>query len=135
MAQFISVIKSLIEHVDSVEEFMSVDVMGVLRAFADFLTRFDDPACAPIRMKFCALCDTTLDSLAKVGIRKDAYHRQIILEMIMGWLQDPSIVRRSRNIDRGWTERSFVGGAPATTIRSERGILENPRQVVREIGT
>ena len=72
---------------------MSVDVMGVLRAFADFLTRFDDPACAPIRMKFCALCDTTLDSLAKVGIRKDAYHRQTTLEMIMGWLQDPSNVR------------------------------------------
>lgn len=71
---------------------MSVDVMGVLRAFADFLTRFDDPACAPIRIKFCALCDTTLDSLAKVGIRKDAYHRQTILEMIMGWLQDPSVV-------------------------------------------
>lgn len=73
---------------------MSVDLMGVLRAFADFLTRFDDPACAPIRMKFCALCDTTLDSLAKVGIRKDAYHRQTILEMIMGWLQDPSTVRQ-----------------------------------------
>lgn len=90
--QFISVIKSLIEHVASVEDFMSVDVMGVLRAFADFLTRFDDPACAPIRIKFCALCDTTLDSLAKVGIRKDAYHRQTILEMIMGWLQDPSVV-------------------------------------------
>ena len=71
---------------------MSVDVMGVLRAFSDFLTRFDDPACAPIRIKFCALCDTTLDNLAKVGIRKDAYHRQTILEMIMGWLQDPSVV-------------------------------------------
>ena len=98
MAQFISVIKSLIEHVDSIEEFMSVDLMGVLRAFADFLTRFDDPACAPIRMKFCALCDTTLDSLAKVGLRKDAYHRQTILEMIMGWLQDPSTVRYSKRV-------------------------------------
>ena len=82
-----------------------MDVMGVLRAFADFLTRFDDPACAPIRMKFCAFCDTTLDSLAKVGIRKDTYHRQLILEMIMGWLQDPSTVRCClRNVDGGQTE-------------------------------
>ena len=80
---------------------MSVDLMGVLRAFADFLTRFDDPACAPIRMKFCALCDTTLDSLAKVGLRKDAYHRQTILEMIMGWLQDPSTVRYPTYPGRG----------------------------------
>ena len=84
---------------------MSVDVMGVLRAFADFLTRFDDPACAPIRMKFCAFCDTTLDSLAKVGIRKDTYHRQLILEMIMGWLQDPSTVRCLRSANGGQTER------------------------------
>ena len=84
---------------------MSVDVMGVLRAFADFLTRFGDPACAPIRMKFCALCDTTLDSLAKVGIRKDTFHRQTILEMIMGWLQDPSTVRYLRNIGRDWSKR------------------------------
>jgi hypothetical protein len=83
---------------------MSVDVMGVLRAFADFLTRFEDPACAHIRMKFCALCDTTLDSLAKVGIRRDKYHRQIILEMIMGWLQDPSIVRCLKNVNGGHTE-------------------------------
>jgi hypothetical protein len=79
---------------------MSVDLMGVLRAFADFLTRFDDPACAPIRMRFCALCDTTLDSLAKVGIRKDAYHRQTTLEMIMGWLQDPSTVRYLKGVEK-----------------------------------
>lgn len=86
---------------------MSVDVMGVLRAFADFLTRFDDPACAPVRMKFCALCDTTLDSLAKVGIRKDAYHRQTTLEMIMGWLQDPSTVRCPGNFFQRSTLENF----------------------------
>jgi len=95
---------------------MSVDVMGVLRAFADFLTRFDDPACAPVRMKFCTLCDTTLDSLAKIGIRKDAFHRQMILEMIMGWLQDPSTVRRLKDVDRGRTKEISAVGPPATAV-------------------
>lgn len=33
------------------------------------------------------------------------------------------------------TERVSLGSAPATAVRSERGILENPRQVVREIRT
>lgn len=95
---------------------MSVDLMGVLRAFADFLTRFDDPACAPIRMRFCALCDTTLDSLAKVGIRKDAYHRQTILEMIMGWLQDPPTVRLFQELLKEVTAYFIVGREPTATV-------------------
>lgn len=114
---------------------MSVDLMGVLRAFADFLTRFDDPACAPIRIKFCALCDTTLDSLAKVGLRKDAYHRQTILEMITGWLQDPSTVRYSSMLNETMLRRFLVGNESSAAVRPQRGIIEDSRQVVREVGT
>ena len=113
---------------------MSVDLMGVLRAFADFLTRFDDPACAPIRMKFCALCDTTLDSLAKVGIRKDVYHRQTILEMITGWLQDPSTVRCRKILEGATLIYLFAGSKPTAAVRSQCDVVKDPRQIVREVG-
>ena len=82
--------------------------MAILLSFAGFLSRFTDPACHRIRLKFCALCDSVLDSLDNLAIRRDSIARQNILEVVLEWIQDPSQVCRPPRRERRLTVISQI---------------------------
>lgn len=93
MEQFISVIKSLVEQVQIPDDLLNVDVMSILHVFARFLSRFTDLECNRVRVKFCALCDITLERLDKLDLRRDNLSRQNILMLVLDWILDPATVR------------------------------------------
>lgn len=92
MEQFISVIKSLVDQAQVADDLLSVDIMAILYTFANFLDRFSDPECNRVRVKFCGLCDSALDRLDKLALRRDAISRQKILIIVLDWILDPSTV-------------------------------------------
>jgi hypothetical protein len=76
----------------SPDDLLNVDVMAILLSFASFLSRFTDAACNRIRIKYCAMCDSALDRLDKLALRRDSSPRQNILDVILDWVQDPATV-------------------------------------------
>lgn len=90
--QFLLVLKVLVEQVQSPDDMINAELMSILVSFAGFLSQFTDPACIPVRTKFCQLCDSTIKRSEEFAVPKDNLARQRVLEYILDWMVDPQSV-------------------------------------------
>lgn len=93
MPQFTVVLKMLVEKQDvPPEEVQGIDISPTLVALTGFIARFNNPVAHRIRLKLCALCDCVCERTDTLTLRKDTTARQTIIDTLMDWIQDPTLV-------------------------------------------
>lgn len=74
------------------DEVLSTDLGSILHLLAGFISRFNETIANRIRAKFCGLCDSVCERTDTLTLRKDDVSRNIVLDTIMSWFQDPTLV-------------------------------------------
>lgn len=93
LVKLISVLKSLVDNAQMPpDEALSIDLGSLLHVHVGFISRFNDPAAYRIRVKFCSLVCSVCERTDALTLRKDDLSRNRILDTIMEWFQDPSLV-------------------------------------------
>ncbi|KAG6336483.1 hypothetical protein ID866_2597 [Astraeus odoratus] len=91
LEQLISALKLLVENAQAPpDEALSVDLGSILGLLAGFISRFDDLNAYRIRVKFCNLCDSVCERTDTLTLRKDDLSRNLVLDTLMEWFEDPS---------------------------------------------
>ncbi|KAL4081516.1 hypothetical protein V8B97DRAFT_1923406 [Scleroderma yunnanense] len=90
--QLISSLKMLVENAQSPpDEALSTDLGSILHLLAGFISCFNETTASRIRMKFCGLCDSVCERSDTLSLRKDDISRNLVLDTIMSWFQDPTV--------------------------------------------
>lgn len=97
--QFITILKVLLENSQGLAEDMrSIDVPSTLHTLATFIGRVDDSEAQSLRLKlkFCQLCGSVFTKSDPVLKRnKESAVRQSLVDIIVDWVQDNTVVSRS----------------------------------------
>jgi neurofibromin 1 len=75
------------------DEVLKVDMTPTLYSLATFINSFNNLPAYRIRLKFCALCDSVFSRPDMLRKDSTSSHRQKILDILLGWIQDPTLVR------------------------------------------
>ena len=105
LEQFIAILKVLSENVNSLAEDLRVtDIPSLLYTVATFISRIDgaDPTSGRLKLKFCVLCNSVFSRTEPVMMRnKESSIRQSIIDIIIDWVQETTLVRSGTLISRG----------------------------------
>jgi len=85
----------MVENAQAQDEVMTVDMTPTLYSLATFMNSFENIPVYRIRLKFCALCDSVFSRPDMLRKDSTSSHRQKILDILLGWIQDPTLVRMS----------------------------------------
>lgn len=88
--QSVAVLKLMVENAQAQDEVLTVDMTPTLYSLATFINTFDSIPAYRIRLKFCALCDSVFSRPDMLRKDSTSSHRQKILDILLGWIQDPS---------------------------------------------
>ena len=88
-----AVLKLMLENAQAQDEVLTVDMTPTLYSLATFINTFDSIPAYRIRLKFCALCDSVFSRPDMLRKDSTSSHRQKILDILLGWIQDPTSVR------------------------------------------
>jgi neurofibromin 1 len=83
----------MVENAQAQDEVLTVDMTPTLYSLATFINSFDNLPAYRIRLKFCALCDSVFSRPDMLRKDSTSSHRQKILDILLGWIQDPTLVR------------------------------------------
>jgi len=83
----------MVENAQAQHEVLTVDMTPTLYSLATFINSFDNLPAYRIRLKFCALCDSVFSRPDMLRKDSTSSHRQKILDILLGWIQDPTLVR------------------------------------------
>lgn len=83
----------MVENAQAQDEVLTVDMTPTLYSLATFINTFDTIPAYRIRLRFCALCDSVFSRPDMLRKDSTSSHRQKILDILLGWIQDPSSVR------------------------------------------
>ena len=86
--KFTSILKVIIENVQSSEDLRGIDIMSILQRVALWITKFHDATSFRLKIKFCALCDSFMDHPELLAIRRDNAARLAITDCIIEWAQE-----------------------------------------------
>ena len=89
----VGVLKLMVENAQAQHEVLTVDMTPTLYSLATFINSFDNLPAYRIRLKFCALCDSVFSRPDMLRKDSTSSHRQKILDILLGWTQDPTLVR------------------------------------------
>ena len=105
LEQFIAILKVLSENVNSLAEDLRVtDIPSLLYTVATFISRIDgaDPTSGRLKLKFCVLCNSVFSRTEPVMMRnKESSIRQSIIDIIIDWVQETTLVRSNTFISCG----------------------------------
>ena len=105
LEQFIAILKVLSENVNSLAEDLRVtDIPSLLYTVATFISRIDgaDPTSGRLKLKFCVLCNSVFSRTEPVMMRnKESSIRQSIIDIIIDWVQETTLVRTNTPISSG----------------------------------
>ena len=105
LEQFIAILKVLSENVNSLAEDLRVtDIPSLLYTVATFISRIDgaDPTSGRLKLKFCVLCNSVFSRTEPVMMRnKESSIRQSIIDIIIDWVQETTLVRSNTLISCG----------------------------------
>ncbi|GBE80125.1 hypothetical protein SCP_0213280 [Sparassis crispa] len=90
--QFTAILRVLVENVQNVEEMRGIDIGSTLLILAGFITRLHDPSSSRIKIKYCGLCESVFKQAETIIIRKDTDTRQNVVDIVIDWIQDPSLI-------------------------------------------
>ncbi|KAI6003613.1 hypothetical protein EDD15DRAFT_2567619 [Pisolithus albus] len=94
LEQLLTSLKMLVDNAQSPpDEALSIDLGSILYLLAEFISRFDDLGAYRMRVKFCGLCDSVCERNDTLTLRKDDMSRNRIVDILMEWFQDPSMLR------------------------------------------
>jgi len=93
--QCVGVLKLMVENAQAQDEVLTVDMTPTLYSLATFINSFNNVPAYRIRFKFCALCDSVFSRPDMLRKDSTSSHRQKILDILLGWIQDPTLVRMS----------------------------------------
>jgi neurofibromin 1 len=91
--QCVGVLKLMVENAQGQYEVLKVDMTPALYSLATFINVFNNLPAYRIRLKFCALCDSVFSRPDMLRKDSTSSHRQKILDILLGWIQDPTLVR------------------------------------------
>lgn len=91
--QCVGVLKLMVENAQAQDEVLKVDMTPTLYSLATFINSFNNLPAYRIRLKFCALCDSVFSRPDMLRKDSTSSHRQKILDILLGWIQDPTLVR------------------------------------------
>jgi hypothetical protein len=91
--QCVGVLKLMVENAQAQDEVLTVDMTPTLYSLATFINSFNNLPSYRIRLKFCALCDSVFSRPDMLRKDSTSSHRQKILDILLGWIQDPTLVR------------------------------------------
>jgi hypothetical protein len=91
--QCVGVLKLMVENAQAQDEVLKVDMTPTLYSLATFINSFNNLPAYRIRSKFCALCDSVFSRPDMLRKDSTSSHRQKILDILLGWIQDPTLVR------------------------------------------
>jgi neurofibromin 1 len=91
--QCVGVLKLMVENAQAQDEVLTVDMTPTLYSLATFINSFNNLPAYRIRLKFCALCDSVFSRPDMLRKDSTSSHRQKILDILLGWIQDPTLVR------------------------------------------
>jgi hypothetical protein len=98
----------MVENAQAQDEVLTVDMTPTLYSLATFIDTFDNLPAYRIRLKFCALCDSVFSRPDMLRKDSTSSHRQKILDILLGWIHDPTMVRvRGDQLD-GMHSRQFI---------------------------
>ncbi|KAH9981838.1 hypothetical protein BJV74DRAFT_778311 [Russula compacta] len=89
--QCVGVLKLMVENAQAQDEVLTVDMTPTLYSLATFINSFDNLPAYRIRLKFCALCDSVFSRPDMLRKDSTSSHRQKILDILLGWIQDPTL--------------------------------------------
>ncbi|KAF8506037.1 hypothetical protein F5888DRAFT_1937943 [Russula emetica] len=90
--QCVGVLKLMVENAQAQDEVLKVDMTPTLYSLATFINSFNNLPAYRIRLKFCALCDSVFSRPDMLRKDSTSSHRQKILDILLGWIQDPTLV-------------------------------------------
>ena len=103
--QFIAILKVLSENVHNLtEDLRAIDIPATLYTLATFISRIEDTDAASLRLKikFCVLCNSVFSRTEPVMMRnKESSIRQSIIDIIIDWVQETTLVRSNTLISCG----------------------------------
>ena len=91
--QCVGVMKLMVENAQAQNEVLTIDMTPTLYSLATFINTFENASAYRIRFKFCALCDSVFSRPDMLRKDSTSSHRQKILDILLGWIQDPTLVR------------------------------------------
>ncbi len=90
--QCVGVLKLMVENAQAQDEVLTVDMTPILYSLATFINSFNNLPAYRIRLKFCGLCDSVFSRPDMLRKDSTSSHRQKILDILLGWIQDPILV-------------------------------------------
>ena len=96
----------MVENAQAQDEVLTVDMTPTLYSLATFINTFENIPAYRIRLKFCALCDSVFSRPDMLRKDSTSSHRQKILDILLGWIQDPTSVRINKQLRS--TLKSFL---------------------------
>jgi hypothetical protein len=91
----------MVENAQAQDQVLTIDMTPTLYSLATFINSFDNVPAYRIRLKFCALCDSVFSRPDMLRKDSTSSHRQKILDVLLGWIQDPTLVREKRHLFLG----------------------------------
>lgn len=82
-------LKLLVDRPDSPSEDVlgNMDLNQTLLCLTKFMDRFTMLSCYKIRVKFCGFCESALARVDSLGLRKDDFVRNNLLDVIVEWTE------------------------------------------------
>jgi hypothetical protein len=98
----------MLENAQAQDQVLTIDMTPTLYSLATFINSFDNVPAYRIRLKFCALCDSVFSRPDMLRKDSTSSHRQKILDILLGWIQDPTLVREKPHSLLGHTHTDSV---------------------------
>jgi neurofibromin 1 len=99
--QAISVLKLVLDRMEeTVDSLFTVDFGGLIDQYAKYLNKLGSGQLAlKMKIRFCHLCEVLMAKKDRINIRQEFKLRNKLLEIIVEWTSDFSLVRRKREGD------------------------------------
>ncbi|KAJ3551785.1 hypothetical protein NM688_g4509 [Phlebia brevispora] len=111
--QFTSILKVIVENVQSGEDLRGVDIISMLLRMAIWITRFHEVAPFRLKIRFCALCDSFLEQ-PELFARRDNTARISIADCILEWAQE---VTTSKDSEQTRIQREINTATLRTAVK------------------
>jgi neurofibromin 1 len=94
--QAISVLKLVLDRMEeTVDSLFTVDFGGLIDQYAKYLNKLGNGQLAlTMKIRFCHLCEVLMAKKDRINIRQEFRLRNKLLEIIVEWTSDFSLVRR-----------------------------------------